>query len=208
MARRPRIQAAGATYHVITVATFGRRLFVENDDRRSFEFRLDDVVLRFGWSCKAHCLLGTHYHLLLTTPEANLAEGMKRLNGLHAQAFNQRHEQHGHLVQDRYYTKLIESEAHFLELFRYIALNPVRAGLCRRPADWRWGSYAASIGWASPQPFLDLGSVLPLFGRDRTVARDRLQDFVERGLDRAVRPRPGSDPRRARDGQPMRSSGA
>jgi putative transposase len=182
MARPLRIQASGATYHVTANATYGRKLFVENDDRRWFEYRLEDVVRRCEWSCKAHCLLGTHYHILVTTPEANLADGMQRLNGMHAQATNDRHEQYGALFRDRYHTELVEREGHFLELFRYIALNPVRAGLCKHPAHWRWSSYPAAIGWASPQPFLDLESVLQLFGRDPAVARSRLQAFVEDGL--------------------------
>jgi REP element-mobilizing transposase RayT len=186
VARRLRIQAGGATYHVTARATFGRRLFLENDDRRFFEFRLDDVVRRCDWSCKAHCLMGTHYHLLVTTPEPNLAEGMKRLNGLHAQSFNHRHAQHGHLLQDRYHTELVEAEGHFLELFRYIALNPVRAGLCARPADWRWSSYAGAIGLAAPAPFLDLASVLALFAVDPSVARQRLRSFVEDSIDASV----------------------
>ncbi len=95
MARPLRIQTQDATYHVTANSTFGRRLFIENDDRRWFEYRLDDVIRRYEWSCKAHCLLGTHYHLLVTTPEPNLAAGMKRLNGVHAQAVNDRHEQFG-----------------------------------------------------------------------------------------------------------------
>jgi putative transposase len=191
MARPPRIQASGATYHVTANATFGRRLFVENDDRRWFEYRLADVVRRYDWSCKAHCLLGTHYHLLVTTPEPNLAKGMHRLNAMHAQAFNDRHEQFGHLFRDRYHTVPVEAEGHFLELFRYIALNPVQAGLCERPADWRWSSYAGAIGWASPPPFLALRSVLQLFGRDPAVARSRLQAFVEDGLGAARSDRSG-----------------
>ena len=186
MARRLRIQAHGATYHVTANATYGRRLFAENEDRRWFEYRLDDVVRRYEWSCMAHCLLGTHYHLLLTTPEANLAAGMQRLNGMHARAINDRHEQFGSLFRDRYHTQLVEGEGHFLGLVRYIALNPVRAGLCRDPADWRWSSYPAAIGWAAPQPFLDLGKVLEMFAKDPAAARLRLQSFVEDGLTMSV----------------------
>ena len=182
MPRQPRIQAAGVTYHVMARSTFGRRVFVENDDRRYFEFRLDDVVRRFEWSVKAHCLMGTHYHLLVTTPEANLAAGIHRLNALHAQAFNHRHDEFGHLFRSRYHSVVVEAEGHLLELFRYLALNPVRAGLCAHPAEWRWSSYAAAIGSAAPAPFLDLGEVLLLFANDRAVARDRLQAFVEDGL--------------------------
>jgi putative transposase len=182
MARPLRIQFHGATYHVTANATFGRRLFVENDDRRWFEYRLDDVIRRYEWSCKAHCLLGTHYHLLVTTPEPNLAVGMKRLNGMHAQALNDRHEQFGSLFRQRYQTQLVETEGHLLATLRYIALNPVRAGLSRRPADWRWSSYPAAIGWAAPALSLDLGSVRALFAADTAVARSRLQAFVEDGL--------------------------
>src|SRR3954453_7907516 len=131
MARRLRVQAPGATYHVITNATFGRRLFVENDDRRMFLYRLEDVVLRHDWSCKSYCLLGTHYHLLVTTPEPNLAVGMKRLNGMHAQAVNDRHQQFGSLFRQRYQTQLVETDGDLLATLRYIALNPVRAGLCK-----------------------------------------------------------------------------
>jgi putative transposase len=188
MPRPPRIQASGATYHVNANSTFGRMLFAENDDRRWFEYRLDDVVRRCEWSVKIHCLLGTHYHLLVTTPEPNIAVGMQRLNGMHAQAFNNRHEQFGGLIRDRYHTNLVETDAHFLATLRYIALNPVRAGLCTRPADWRWSSYAALIGWAAPPPFLDVESVLKLFSPDPTVARSMLREFVEDELPVSVSP--------------------
>jgi putative transposase len=201
MARRPRVQGAGATYHVAARATFGREVFVENDDRRYFEFRLDDVVRRYEWSCKAHCLMGTHYHLLVTTPEANLDAGMHRLNGLHSQALNDRHDQFGHVFRGRYSSVIVEAEGHFLGLFRYIALNPVRAGLCTRPEQWRWSSYAAAIGLAAPPPFLDLERVLRLFGRDPAVARERLRDFVERGMTSPLRPRLGTVPGRGWEGQ-------
>jgi putative transposase len=187
MARPLRTQFHGATYHVTANSTFGRRLFAENDDRRRFEFQLDDLVRRYAWSFKAHCLLGTHYHLCVTTPEPNLAAGMKRLNGMHAQAFNDRHEQFGTLFRQRYQTTLVETDGHLLGVLRYIALNPVRAGLCKRPADWRWSSYAGAIGWSAAPSFLDLDGLLALFSAGRAVARKRLQAFVEDGLD-------GSDP--------------
>jgi putative transposase len=188
MPRRPRVQASGATYHLVTNATFGRKLFIENDDRRWFEYRLDDVVRRYDWSCLSHCLLGTHYHVLVTTPEPNLAAGMQRLNGMHAQAVNDRHEQFGALIRDRYHSELVETDAHLLAVIRYIALNPVRAALCARPADWRWSSYAGSIGWASPPPFLDLERLLGLFSPDPALARSRLRAFVEDGLPSSVSP--------------------
>jgi REP element-mobilizing transposase RayT len=179
VARQPRLQAPSATYHVTARATFGRTLFVDNDDRRYFEHRLDDAVRRFEWSCLASCLLGTHYHLLLTTPKPNIGKGMHRLNFLYAQGFNARHGQFGHLFQDRYHTAVVEADGHFLHLFQYLALNPVRAGLCRHPLDWRWSSYAGTTGWRAPKPFIDLPAVLRLFADDAKLAMKRLRDFVE-----------------------------
>jgi putative transposase len=163
-------------------------LFAESEDRRSFEYQLDDIVRRCKWSIKIHCLLGTHYHLLVTTPEPNIALGMQRLNGMHAQSYNNRHEQFGSLIRDRYHTNLVETDAHLLATLRYIALNPVRAGLCARPADWRWSSYAALIGWDAPPPFLDIDSVLKLFSPDRKVAQARLREYVEYDLPPSVFP--------------------
>ena len=179
VARQWRIQEPGGTYHVTSHGTYGRALFVDNDDRGHFAFRLAEVVGRFEWSCLAYCLMGTHYHLVVTTPHMNLDAGMRRLNSQYAQSFNHRHGQYGHLVRDRYYSALIEADGHFLELFRYLALNPVRAGICRHPADWHWSTYAASIGWARVPSFLDLDRVLLLFATDPQVARERLRDFVE-----------------------------
>jgi hypothetical protein len=64
----------------------------------------------------------------------------------------------------------------------------VRAGICTRPADWRWSSYAALIGWAAPPPFLDVESVLKLFSPDQAVARTSLRAFVEDELPASVWP--------------------
>jgi hypothetical protein len=123
--------------------------------------------------------MGTHYHLLVTTPHMNLDSGMHRLNSRYAQSFNHHHGQYGHLVKDRYYSGLVEADGHFLELFRYLALNPVKAGICRHPADWPWSSYGAAIGWARVPPFLDVERALRLFALDPAIGRERLRDFVE-----------------------------
>ena len=63
---------------------------------------LEQVVVRHGWRCLAYCLMKNHVHLLVETPEPNLAAGMRRLHGLHAQRFNKRHGHVGHVFQGRY----------------------------------------------------------------------------------------------------------
>ena len=80
----------------------------------------------------------THYHLLLETPKANLAVGMQLINSCYAQGFNRRHERVGALFRGRYHSVVIESERQLHHVALYIALNPVRAGLCALPEDWPW----------------------------------------------------------------------
>ena len=201
MARQARCAAAGETYHVMARATFGRRLFVLTDDRQYFERRLADVVSRYGWSCLAYCLLGTHYHLLVSTPEANLGEGMHRLNGMYAQAFNDRHDEFGHLFRSRYKTVLVEAEGHFLELFRYIALNPVRAGLCARPSDWRWSKLSGGDWHRDAGSLSRRGRCSPAL-RSRPCRRSRAPTVVRGGgLRWLFRPGRGTVPRPALHGR-------
>ena len=85
--------------------------------------------------------MSNHCHLVIETPERTLGVGMRRLAGRHAQTFNRRHGTYGHVFQGRYGSVLVESDLHFAQLLRYVAVNPVSAGLCTDPADWRWSSH-------------------------------------------------------------------
>jgi REP-associated tyrosine transposase len=156
MARRNRIQTHGAVYHTGTRGIRRMPIFLGDDDRHLFLAILGDVVTRFEWSCRAYCLMGNHYHLALCTPEANIGDGMHRLNGLYAQAFNRRHGFKGHLFEERYWSSLVETDEQVLTVMRYVVLNPVRARLCALPHQWPWSSYRATAGIDRKPRFLDL----------------------------------------------------
>ena len=101
----------------------------------------DRVVRRYGWGLHAHCLMTNHFHLLVETPEPNLSEGMHRLNGGYAHYFNDRYELDGHLFDRRFGSRLVETDEDFAGALSYIAFNPVKAGLCDHPWEWRWSSF-------------------------------------------------------------------
>ncbi len=143
MPRPPRIQVPGGIYHVTGRANKRAALFRDDADRRTWLSLLDPVVGRQRWICPPFCLLTTHYHLLLTTPRADLAAGMQWLNSRYAKRFNRRHAEAGHVFGGRYGSVLVEREEHLLELTRYVALNPVRV-----PA----GSRRSGPGAATRQP--------------------------------------------------------
>jgi putative transposase len=158
-------------------------LFVDDVDRAGFFRALARVVAECGWLCHAYCLMENHYHLAVETPKPNLAVGMGRLNSAHAQGFNARHSRVGHVFQGRYHAVLVEKEPHLLEVCRYVVLNPVRAGLCAAPSQWRASSFRATAGLAQRPPFLTTAWVLAQFGGTRHRAQERYRTFVAEGLD-------------------------
>ncbi len=145
MARPLRPQEANAIYHITALGNRGAAIFVDGSDRLVLLSLLDRLIPRKRWICHAWCLMTTHYHLLLTTREANLASGMQWLNSMYASWFNDRLGENGHVFQGRYGSELVETESHLFHAYRYIARNPVRAGICRDPREWRWSSYTQLV---------------------------------------------------------------
>jgi putative transposase len=184
MPRPPRIQIPNGVYHVTARGNRRQAVFVTDADRRSFLYLLGAVSRRFGWKCGGYCLLPDHYHLLVETLDANLSRGMQHLNGRYAQLFNHVHGFDGHVFQGRFHAVLVGRDPHLLEVIRYIALNPVRAGFCSDPADWHWGSYRALAGHEASPPFLDERSLLGRFGRDQPAARATFRAFIADHLPR------------------------
>jgi putative transposase len=167
------------TYHLTSLGTGGEAIFRSGRDREYFLELLSSVVDRLRWLCLSYCLMSTHYHLVVRTHENDLDRGMHRLNACHAQSFNRRYGRRGHLFAERFHSEPIGHDAHLLASLRYVANNPVEAGICRSAREWRWSSYRASIGLAEPPAFLAMDELLGLFGRDHAVARQRLRRFVE-----------------------------
>lgn len=182
MARPDRIELAGGVFHVTARGNRRQSIFADDLDRERLLALLDDVARRCSWLVHTYCLMPNHFHLVVETLEETLSRGMQRLNGLYAQGFNRRHDLSGHLFQGRFYSDLVESEVHLVELGRYVVLNPVRARLCREPGAWQWSSYLAAVGLAPSPSFLVADRVLELFGRDRETARRHLAEFVLEGI--------------------------
>jgi REP-associated tyrosine transposase len=184
MSRPRRIEYAGALYHVTSRGDRKEAIYEDDFDRKRFLEILGDVVSRFNWVCHAYCLMGNHYHLLIETPDGNLSKGMRQLNGVYTQASNRRHERVGHLFQGRYKAILVDANAYFLELNRYVVLNPVRASLVDHPGDWLWSSYRAVVGIAPAPDWLTTDRLLSQFSNDRQQAIHRYDKFASRGVGR------------------------
>ena len=153
-------------------------MFLDDVDRTSFCNRLGRIVREHGWICHAFCLMPTHFHLLVEVQANGLQRGMQRLNGPYAQWFNRSHDRSGHLGGERYYAGAVTAEGHELQLLRYLARNPVEAGICNEPSEWLWGSYRGCAGIDAGFPFVDSRRLRDYFGSDEQTACRMLRNFV------------------------------
>jgi REP element-mobilizing transposase RayT len=126
------------TFHVTTRGVGRGEISRDDDDRRLFLALLARATSRTDWDCHAFCLMPNHHHLIVSTHQDLLSQGLWYLNGRYAAALNERHGRSGHLFGDRYAAFAIETDAHLRNAIDYVLQNPVRAGLCRRAVDWRW----------------------------------------------------------------------
>ena len=148
MARRNVPFLPNQYYHIYNRGAHRIDIF-RNDADYVFLLKLvKEQAQKCAISMIAYCLMHNHYHLLLETPEGNLSQGIRQLNGTYTQHFNQKYQRVGHLFQGRFKAILIEKENYLLELSRYIALNPLRAHLVEDPKDWPWSAYPQAIGFS------------------------------------------------------------
>jgi putative transposase len=142
---------SGELHHVLARGAAKQEIFLDATDYRRYLALLSRTCRCYEWRCLSYCLMSNHVHLLVEATIPNLSRGMHRLQGGYAQFFNQRHDRSGHVFQGRFKTVEVKSDEQLWTLVRYIVDNPVAAGLCAEPEDWRWSSHAAIVdGHADP----------------------------------------------------------
>ena len=142
MARKLRLEYAGACYHVINRGDYRRDLFSGKGAADSFLKCLFETAERFGWRLHAYVVMSNHFHLVLETPEPNLSDGMKWLQGTWARRFNGFGRHVGRPFQGRFKALHVEPGFSLAQVAHYIHLNPERAGIVPmdRLLEYRWSS--------------------------------------------------------------------
>ena len=141
MSRPLRIDYPNAWHHVMNRARRGANLFVVKADYQQFIDLLEDTADLFKVNVAAFCLMPTHYHLMVQTPDANLSRCMRHLNGVYTQRYNVGHGSDGTLFRGRYKSILVEADSYVLQLVRYIHRNPLKAGMVKRLDQYGWSSH-------------------------------------------------------------------
>jgi REP element-mobilizing transposase RayT len=190
MPRQARLDAPGTLHHVIIRGIEKRRIVDDQIDREGFVSRMGKLAIETQTAIHAWALLDNHAHILLRSSSYGLSRYMRRLLTGHAVVYNQRHNRHGHLFQNRYKSIVCEEDAYFLELVRYIHLNPLRAGQVKSLDDlasWPWCGHSSLMGHLNNE-WQDTDSVLARFGMHQKAARRAYQAFLADGVPQGRRP--------------------
>jgi len=180
MARPLRLHVPGVAAHVVSRGNDKRPIFLDANDYDRYLVLLARGLKRFGVKCHATCLLWNHLHLVLTPADIPIWRLMHQVNSAYCSWFNERHGRVGHVLQGRYGCRLVEDRSYFLNVIRYVALNPVKAGKVRRAEDWLWGSYRALLGLEPLPDYLEVSELFYALDAETEVdLRGRLRAFVE-----------------------------
>jgi REP element-mobilizing transposase RayT len=172
----------GGVYHVINRGNYRSNIFRADKTKAAFLKCLEETCQKTDWRVYAWCIMTNHFHLALETPQPNLVEGMRWMQGTFANRFNRMRKEHGHLFQGRYKSLIVDPGNGLGSLCNYIHLNPVRAGICETYdlKNWRWTSVAWIFKpkerpeWFDPEPSLSAAGGL----RDTPVGHRRYSDYL------------------------------
>lgn len=162
MVRQQRIQYPGAWYHVTQRGAAKQDIFGDDLDRGAFLDRLGDTHSKYNLEIHCYCLMTNHYHLLVRTPDGNLATAMRHLNSTYTQGFNRSHRSDGPLFRGRYGASLIDQDSYLLAATNYIHRNPLKAGIEHSLGSYAWSSLPAFLGRVKQPPWLHTSVVLAL----------------------------------------------
>jgi putative transposase len=157
------VSAAGI-FHLAAHASDLRYLFLDDHDREHFLDRLAITCERFELGLHAYTLMGNHYHLLLSIPDARLSRALQWLHTAYSRDHNRRYGRGAHLFRAHALARLIESDEDLVGSARYLARNPVEAGLVRDPLDWPWSSARTHAALAPPRVPLSEDALEAAFG--------------------------------------------
>jgi putative transposase len=164
MPRGPRIELAGGVHHVWQRGNNRQTIFRDEPCRRFFLRLMRESGVRHECRYLSYCLMGNHFHLVVETLQPTLGRAMHAIESRYARWFNQRYETGGgYLFQERFQSRPVTTDEQFGQLLRYVAHNPVKAGLCDSPDAWPWSSHG----------------VLAQRRADRLIATERVAELLE-----------------------------
>lgn len=182
MARLPRFVLPGQPQHVIQRGNNRQAIFHRANDYRFYLEKLKAGAEKHQVDIHAYVLMSNHVHLLLTpSTEPGIGKLMQYMGRHYVQHFNHRYERTGTLWEGRYKSSLIDAERYLMACYRYIELNPVRAGMVAEPGAYTWSSYRVNaLGY--PSEIIAPHSVYRRLGRNPTLRQAAYREMFAAAL--------------------------
>ena len=175
---RPPRNLFGGIYHLAAHGSDTRHLFLRDEDREEFLERLAAIWAYFELPLLSYVLMGSHYHAVVRIPDARLSQALHHLHTDYSRWHNRRHGRSAHLFRAHALTRRITSDRQLIAACRYLARNPVVAGLVTDPLEWPWSSARAHAGLERPRIPLAESDLRAAFG-DTDDWRERYRTTVE-----------------------------
>ena len=163
----------------------GCNIFRNDDDRDNFIERLGKILFESDTSCYAWALIPNHFHLLLQTGSIPISTVMRRLLTGYAIYYNKKHRRRGHLFQNRFKSILCQRDSYFLELVRYIHLNPLRAKIVDSLEEldrYKYSGHSVVLGRNKKAEWQNTEEVTGMFGDYLSAARRSYRSFIKKGI--------------------------
>ena len=185
MARKKRVWYPGATYHVMSRGNRRTEIFNDSADYLQFLEYVGIIKKKHPFKIHAICLMTNHFHILMETEDTALPKIMQKILSAYAKEYNYRYHYTGHLFEGRYTACLVEDEQYFLEVSRYIHLNPVKAKMVQDPLAYIYSSYGLFVEDGPERKrtvnqvlaeLVDVSRVLSFF---RLTPKEKYRRFVE-----------------------------
>jgi putative transposase len=181
MARPYRLAGENCLYHITSRGDDRKRIYVVPKDYEKFLEYVQQAKERYHFYLYAYCLMPNHFHLLLETRLPNISKIMQYINSSYTTYYNIRHHRCGHLFQGRFKSLVVDRDNYFLEVSRYIHLNPVRAGIVKEPMAYNWSSLNAYLG--NKHKYIDNDQARQYIRMDRHQYRNFVLDGVDKAPD-------------------------
>ncbi len=189
MPRQARLDVPGTLHHVIIRGIEKRQIVNDRFDRNNYVKRMGKLADETRTGIYAWTLMSNHAHILLKSGPSGLSHYMRRLLTGYVITYNNRHNRYGHLIQNRYKSIVCDEEIYFMELVRYIHLNPIRAKIVKSMSEldrYAWSGHAVIMG-RRKHVWQDADEVLGYFGKSKTKARQTYRQFVMDGIEAGTR---------------------
>lgn len=182
MPRIQRLAVPGVALHVVQRGNNRQAVFFHEADYISYLDLMFESAGQYAVSIHAFVCMTNHVHILLTPwGEDSVSRLMQRLGALYASGINAVYSRTGSLWEGRFKSSLVDSERHVLACYRYIEMNPVRAGMVVHPADYRWSSYRHHTESLNDYPIRPHSEWLAL-GSNPGERRKRYLELIDDGL--------------------------